>query len=194
MPTFNFDFCKGKPFSRESTKSQLGILSESLRLHRDSLRTAHAINSCSFIGNRSKTFSKVDTQDVYAQDGIFAKMLEEDFQILLLGTSFQSISFVHLAESRVNVPYRYYKDFIGFCKDYDHDSGTKKTYQMFVRDLNLNPILKLSKVYDYINETSPEKIKKYRSDCIKNLSLVSSRVFVNACLDILQGDVYGLLK
>ena len=32
VPTFNFDFCHEKPFSFLDTKSQMGILSEALRI------------------------------------------------------------------------------------------------------------------------------------------------------------------
>ena len=51
LPTFNFDFCNGKPFSFLDTQSQMGIFSEFFRNKNKLNRTWHPVYSFSIHGN-----------------------------------------------------------------------------------------------------------------------------------------------
>jgi len=45
VPTFNYNFCKGKPYVHESTPSQVGLFSEQVRKDPRALRSFHPIFS-----------------------------------------------------------------------------------------------------------------------------------------------------
>jgi aminoglycoside N3'-acetyltransferase len=71
-------------------------------------------------------------------------MLQLDFKLLLLGADIQAASIVHYSEQRAEVPYRYWKDFTGKVKH--NGEWFTKTYPMFVRDMEMNPELKLAPI------------------------------------------------
>ena len=65
---------------------------------------------------------------------------------------------------------------------------------MFVRDLNLNPILKLENVKTYMLNKDQTSVKKIESNKIKNITLLNSKIFVNACMEMLEQNEYSLLE
>jgi aminoglycoside 3-N-acetyltransferase len=85
-----------------------------------------------------------DTLSAFDPASAFERMLELDFKLLLLGADERAISLVHISEQRLNVPYRYWKDFTGqVCQG---DGWEERTYRMFVRDLDRNPVLTMERV------------------------------------------------
>ena len=194
VPTFNFDFCKGTPYSKDTTRSQMGVFSEYFRNNNMAFRTNHPINSCAFIGKEAESLSKIDSNNCYSKEGVFQKMLNKNFDILLLGATFQSISFVHLAEFTAKVRYRYIKSFRGKCLNSNSDKMEIRSYEMFVRNLNFNPILKLEKVKNYMLNKDPNSVKILDSNSIKNIILINSNQFVDACTRMLIENEFSLLE
>jgi len=194
VPTFNFDFCNGASYSKDVTKSQMGVFSEYFRNNKMAFRTNHPINSCAFIGKEAESLSKIDSINSYSKEGVFQEMLNKNFDILLLGAPFQSISFVHLAEFINNVSYRYIKSFRGKCINVNTNKEEIKSYEMFVRNLNLNPILKLDKVKNYMINEDHTSVKVLDSNCIKNILILNSNQFVNACIKMLERSEFSLLE
>ena len=54
IPTFNFEFCKGKSFSLKDTPSKMGVLSEEFRIISQKNRTWHPVYSFSIFGKIPK--------------------------------------------------------------------------------------------------------------------------------------------
>jgi aminoglycoside N3'-acetyltransferase len=77
-------------------------------------------------------------------------MLELDFKLVLLGASIQAVSMLHYCEQRAEVPYRYWKNFTGA---YLTPNGwEQRTYRMFARDLQLDPIIELYPIQRTLQE------------------------------------------
>lgn len=142
-PAFNYDFTKGKPFDRQGTSSDgMGVIAETIRTWPGAERSTHPLESITAIGKLAVEICEQDTPSSYGIGGPFHKMFEVNAKLLLYGVSMQPASFIHYAEERCEVPYRYWKAFKGLY--IDRGKSEKKGYRMFVRDLELNPRLKLS--------------------------------------------------
>ena len=150
-PTFSFDFCSGLPYDRRQSPSKgMGVLSETIRLWPGSRRSPHAMQPVSAIGRHAAWLTQNDTPSSFGVNGPFARLLELDAKLLLLGAPMQAASLVHLAEERRAVPYRYWKCFTGVY--IDQGIRSLRTYQMYVRDLELNPILQLSRIAERLTD------------------------------------------
>lgn len=142
VPTFNFDFCKGLVFNRQETPSQnMGVFSEYVRKLPQAKRSQHAMQSISVVGAQSSYVIENDTESAFSPKGSFDKLREIDGKILLLGADFNSVSLIHWVEEKYEVPYRYWKTFTGSY--IDTTTPFEKSYKMFVRSQEINPILKL---------------------------------------------------
>ena len=65
LPTFNFDFCNGKPFSFLDTQSQMGIFSEIFRNKNKLNRTWHPVYSFSIHGNIPVVGKHITSKVIY---------------------------------------------------------------------------------------------------------------------------------
>ena len=145
LPLFNFDFTHGVDFNINTTKSQMGTLSEAGRIYKDAVRTGHPIYSFAIIGHKSNQFEEVDNESAFAEDSPFGILKRLNGKIASLDLDDQnSMTFYHHVEEISNVDYRYFKSFEG--KYIDKNNQIKnKSYKIFVRDLekgvitNVNP-------------------------------------------------------
>jgi len=145
VPTFNFGFARGEPFDRQSTPSMgMGVFSEYVRQQPDARRTPHPLQSLALLGPLSEQLAGLDTPCAFDPGSAFEKLLELDFKLLLLGADVQAVSMIHYSEQRAQVPYRYWKDFRGEVRD--SQGWATRTYQMFARDLELDPQLDLYRI------------------------------------------------
>jgi len=141
VPTFNFDFSISAEFSTQNTPSKgMGVFSELIRRLPNSSRTSHPLQSIAAVGYHANDLSIRDTPCAFDEGSAFEHMLDLDFNCLLLGANINACSIIHFSEQRANVPYRYWKNFSGLV------DGKYATYRMFVRDLELNPLLDLNLV------------------------------------------------
>jgi aminoglycoside N3'-acetyltransferase len=140
VPTFNFGFARGERYDPEHTPSQgMGAFSEYVRQLPQARRTTHPMQSLAVIGKHTQDLVARDTSAAFDPGSAFERMLELDFKLLLLGADVSAASIFHYSEHRHNVPYRYWKDFSGEVRT--PDGWQTRTYRMFVRDLELNPVL-----------------------------------------------------
>jgi aminoglycoside 3-N-acetyltransferase len=139
VPTFTFSFCEGEPFDIRNTPSEMGALTEYIRQRDDSVRSPHPMQSITGIGPDANDICKRDTRTTYSSEGPIDALYEQEAKVLCLGVPFMSSPF-HYVEERVGVPYRFWKEFNG---EYTDQSGHTQnvTYEMYVRDLKLNPQL-----------------------------------------------------
>jgi aminoglycoside N3'-acetyltransferase len=145
VPTFNFAFARGERYDPTSTPSAgMGAFSEYVRQHPQARRTPHPMQSVAVIGYYAEDLVRRDTLSAFDPGSAFERMLELDFKLLLLGADARAISMFHYCEQRASVPYRYWKEFSGEVRT--PLGWQKRTYRMFVRDLDLNPQLTLDPV------------------------------------------------
>ncbi|MBN1147662.1 MAG: AAC(3) family N-acetyltransferase [Anaerolineales bacterium] len=138
-PTFNFGFARGEPYDPQETPSQgMGAFSEYVRQRPEALRTPHPMQSLAVIGRYARDLTERDTLSAFDPGSAFERMLELDFKLLLLGADVSATSVYHISEQRNQVPYRYWKDFSGQVRG--RNGWQERTYRMFVRDLDLDPI------------------------------------------------------
>jgi len=189
VPTFNFDFAKGERFNPQETPSiGMGIFSEYIRQLPEAQRTTHPMQSIAVLGRYSDSLVECDTPSAFDPGSAFERMLDLDFKILLLGADVNAISLLHLSEQRNQVPYRYWKDFIGEVLT---DQGWQsRTYRMYVRDMDLDPKLDLKPVQKRL-----ENQGKWASLPINYgfVSLCRARDFVSIVDEVLSRDPWALV-
>ncbi|MCH7662809.1 MAG: AAC(3) family N-acetyltransferase [Chloroflexi bacterium] len=140
VPTFNFAFAKGEDYDPLTTPSVgMGVFSEYVRLHPDSLRTIHPMQSLSVIGKHAEDLAERDTPSAFEDGSAFDRMLGLDFKLLLLGADIEASAIAHYSEQRAQVPYRYWKEFKGRVRL--NEKWESRTYRMFARDLDIDPDL-----------------------------------------------------
>jgi len=151
VPAFNFGFARGEPYDPQETPSQdMGAFSEYVRQHLEARRTLHPLQSLAVIGRYAADLASRDTLSAFDPGSAFERMLELDFKLLLLGADVSATSIYHVSEQRNQVPYRYWKDFSGLV--HDEDGWKERTYRMFARDLDLDPITTADPVQDLLQE------------------------------------------
>ena len=189
-PTFNFEFAKGQSYDPLQTPSiGMGVFSELVRCHPLARRTLHPMQSISVIGRYRDELAALDTPCAFDHGSAFERMLELDFKLLLLGAEVQATSMVHYCEQRASVPYRHWKDFDGTV--ILDNVPEKRTYRMFVRDLQINPQLELLPIEKKLRECGQwsEVALNYGK-----MAMCSLKDFVTATDELLQGDPWILIK
>lgn len=142
VPTFNFDFCKGLPFNKQETPSKnMGVFSEFVRKYPQAKRSKHPMQSIAVVGSKTDFIIENDTESSFSPDGPFDRLKALNGKILLLGADFNSVSMIHWVEEKYEVPYRYWKTFEGTY--IDKNIPSEKSYKMYVRYMETNPLLKL---------------------------------------------------
>jgi aminoglycoside N3'-acetyltransferase len=134
------------------------------------------MQSIAALGAAAADLAGRDTPSAFDDGSAFARMLELDFKLLLLGADVQAASIVHISEQRAGVPYRYWKPF--------------GAHKMFVRDLDLDPQLKLAPI-----QAALERNGQWRSVAL-NLGRVSCcrlADFVAAADALLAVDPWALV-
>ena len=145
VPTFNFAFARGEDFDPLATPSEgMGVFSELVRQHPEAHRTTHPMQSLALIGALAADMAERDTPSAFDDGSAFDGLLQNDFKLLLLGADVQAASMLHYSEQRAAVPYRYWKEFRGKVRV--DDKWQSRTYKMFVRDLDIDPQLKLAPI------------------------------------------------
>jgi aminoglycoside N3'-acetyltransferase len=189
VPTFNFAFARGEPFDRRFTPSvNMGVFSELVRKHPLAMRTPHPLQSLAAIGRYAADLAARHTLGAFDPGSAFERMVDLDFKILLLGADVQAISLLHYAEQRVQVPYRYWKEFRGRVRM--NDVWEERTYRMYVRDLDLDAQIDLHPVQARLVAQG-----KWHSQALNYgwLSLCRMQDFVAAVEDFLRADPWSLV-
>jgi len=127
VPTFSYSFFYKKNFEIKKTKSKMGIFSEYIRKHPKSTRSLDPNFSVSALGYHSQYFSEVNTENTYSEESFFDKFHKQNGKIL--DFNFIGSTIIHYYERKLNVPYRFDKNFYGLI-----DSNKKKRF-VFSRKL-----------------------------------------------------------
>jgi aminopeptidase-like protein/aminoglycoside N3'-acetyltransferase len=141
MPTFNYDFLKGIPWDIRSSPSQMGVLTEIVRLDPRAKRMFHPIYSMAAIGRHAEELASIRSHDCFGETTIFKKFRDWDAKILIIGLAYsKSITFLHHCEQAAKVDYRFLKEFKGTAIDND-GKPHEGAYTMFVRDVDRGVVL-----------------------------------------------------
>jgi len=138
IPTFNWDFCKGKAFDYFMTPCKTGSVGKIALKRSDFKRTKHPIYSFAVWGKGQDELCAMNNKSSFGIDSPFTYITEHYFKNLLIDKDCQhSFVYVHYVEEQVGISYRYLKD---FTADYTDEFGETKqaTYSMNVRDLELD--------------------------------------------------------
>ncbi|MCG8608658.1 AAC(3) family N-acetyltransferase [bacterium] len=138
MPTFNFGFCRGETFDRETTKSTCGVLTEAFRQRPEAKRTVYPpYHSVAAIGRHADEISRIRSTTSFGKDSVFHWLFQKQAKHVLLGCSHaEGVTHLHWLEEMFEVPYRFWKSFHGQIRvDGEIQQGT---YLMFARRLDLS--------------------------------------------------------
>jgi aminoglycoside N3'-acetyltransferase len=130
----------------------MGVFSEFVRKHQQAKRSKHPMQSIAVVGAHSDFIIEKDTESSFSPDGPFDRLKALNGKILLLGADFNSVSMIHWVEEKYEVPYRYWKTFEGIY--IDKNISAEKSYKMYVRSAETNPLLKLYSIEKELNNTN----------------------------------------
>jgi aminoglycoside 3-N-acetyltransferase len=110
MPTFTFAHESEKEpiIDPQNDKSEMGAISEAVRLHPEALRSTAFRHSFAAIGRRAEVITRVDPKlSPFDLRSSFGVMLALDAKVLLAGLTYSSCTSHHFAEWVCDVPYRH---------------------------------------------------------------------------------------
>jgi aminoglycoside 3-N-acetyltransferase len=139
VPTYNWDFCKGKTFDWKKTPCKTGGLGITCLKRKDFKRTKHPIYSYAVFGKEQEYLCNIDFKSSFGDDSILAYLDKHHAKNLLIDVPLKNcFTFIHYVEQNSGlVKYRYEKDFTaGYVDQFGKNSI--RTYSMFVRDLDLD--------------------------------------------------------
>jgi aminoglycoside 3-N-acetyltransferase len=191
VPAFSYCGTKGAVYCRTSTKSQIGQFSEAFRnFVRPDNRSNNPIFSVCAIGHDQKFISDLDEDDCFGTPSIFSYLYETDAQILCLGCSVNSITFIHYCEQIFGVSYRFFKTFN--CRIRKNDGEIIiQDMKYFVRDLSLKSDCQLTMLKD---SCLKEGAMFYLDFNRLPIYLIGAKDFYRAALKLLNSNEYSLIQ
>ena len=113
VPTFNWDFCKGKPYSHEKTRSQVGMFTNNVLFDERSIRSFHPIYPFAAIGPAAMDLFTDISKSSFGEDSVFHRLHQINAKIVFFNISFESCTFIHYVEQQKGISYRFLKQFTG---------------------------------------------------------------------------------
>ncbi len=192
VPTFNFNFSKGEDFDINNSPSiGMGIFSEFIRNNKSSKRTSHPMHSISILGNNSEYISSLESETEFSEGSAFDYIVKKKTKILFLGNSFTT-TFLHIAEEKAKVPYRFWKRFSG---NVIKDTIKKKIdIKYYARRLEIEPepMLDNNKILNFLEN---KKIMTKSLNNKINLMICFSNSYVESCfLKLKENPNYFLFE
>ena len=167
VPTFNFDFCEGKPFDVRNTPSYMGIITELIRKNQKSRRLLHPIHSFSILGKLSEELGSLRYKSTYGEDSLFAKLRELEGKIMIIGVEYnRSMTFFHHIEEMEGCDYRYLKEFTGEITDFDGNTYID-SFTFFVRDLDRGVETQVNPMGEILEQKGVVNIEKIGESTVK---------------------------
>ena len=112
VPTYNYDFAKGKTFFYDKANSQVGELSNFFLKEYNSKRTLDPIFSHALRGRLKKKLLLSKTDECFSEESIFKKIISYNFKIFGFCCLLNSMTLLHYIEKKMKVKYRYDKNFV----------------------------------------------------------------------------------
>lgn len=189
VPAFNFALARGERFDPQTSPAQgMGAFSEYVRQHPAARRTPHPLQSLAVIGAAAADLAGRNTPGAFDPGSAFERMLELDFKLVLLGADIQAVSMLHYSEQRLQVPYRYWKEFRGPVLTVN--GWQEQVCRMYVRDLELDPRIELYPVQAELARRGRWFSRSVNYGQISACRLVD---FVTALEEFLRADPWSLV-
>ena len=177
--SFCWDFIKKNYYDYSKSKSIGGALSNRSLERNDFVRTQHPIYSFSVYGKDSKKMKNIKSIDSFGSSSVFGYMVKNNFKYIGVGVELNSgFAFVHVAEQKAKVEYRYIKKFYGIFID-ENNKSLKKESTMFVRKINLSKGTRSKKSFynlllrkKILKENYIENLKIYSFDLLKVFNIM----------------------
>ena len=170
FPTHSFSLVKSKKiFSVKDTQSETGVFTEYLRKKKDSIRQVHPFSSMSSIGKNAKFICGNNSKHAHGIETPFEKLIKLKAKIISIGIKPRfTCTQIHHAETVMNVPYRYTKEFQHKIKLKNGKIINDKFY-LFV-------------LYEYLRKLPRDKNKKIffifeKSNKVKKINCGKSYVY-----------------
>ena len=136
IPSYSWDFIKKKTFISEKTKSISGSLSNILINHKKFSRTSNPIYSFLVAGKDKKKLCSMTHKDSFSLNSPFGYLIKNKGKNLFFDVDYKdSFTFVHLAEQKTKVNYRFIKNFTGYI--FKNSKKSKNTTSMYSRKLDM---------------------------------------------------------
>lgn len=131
VPTFNWDFCSGKAFDYEASPSQVGIFSNHVLFHCNSVRSMNPILSFASIGPHTQMLFKDLGNSCYGKNSVYQRLHAIDATFTFFNIYMRQANFVHYIEQKKDVDYRVIKKFTGQLRQSGRE--WEDTYDLYVR-------------------------------------------------------------
>ncbi len=148
LPTFNWDFCNGTEFDYFNTPSRSGSLTKIALSRQDFKRTKNPIYSFAAYGKRQNYLVNLLHENSFDLNSPFGFLIENKGKNLFIDIDYRdSLTFVHVAEQKIGVKYRYLKK---FSSKYIDEFGNKKLVncKMYVRNKDFEGVTFIDKKMD----------------------------------------------
>ena len=134
IPTFNWDFCKGKEFCYHRTMSLSGSLGNFALKRKDFSRTQNPIYSFAVTGKDKDLICSLEHKSCFGLNSPFGYLIKSNGKNLFIDIDYKDgFTLCHVAEETAGVDYRYLKKFSGSYRDREGKVFSKQV-NMYVRD------------------------------------------------------------
>ena len=136
LPSFNWDFCKGKKYDYLKSPPQTGSLPSIVFKRKDFKRTKHPIYSFLVWGKDQKFLCDLKNKSGWGYKSPFWYFHKFKAKQLFIGLDYKNgFTFMHYPEEKLGTDFRFLKN---FSAPYSDKNGKVKilTYQMNVKDLS----------------------------------------------------------
>ena len=179
IPAYNWDFCKGKIYDPQKTEPKTGSLAKAVMSRSDFVRTNNPIYSFFVYGKKAQKFLKKNDSNCFSIKSVFGYLIEKKAINLFLGVDYKNaFTFVHVAEQKARVNYRYLKVFKG--KVVQNKKIKKKQIKLYVRNLKMG-----------ISATEIDK--KLDKELFKKKLLINRKVLNIKVQKLLISEAYNLI-
>ncbi len=132
-PIFYKFFWEGpdQVWDRDNTPSLMGKISEVIRTWPGSKHSPHAPHPIAAIGKYADDLTERYNLSDFADDSPFARLVELNAWILLIGVDYNRCTLIHLLEEKFQVPYRHWVELEGTV--IDKGKAERKKYPFYRR-------------------------------------------------------------
>tara|TARA_B100001250_G_scaffold207699_1_gene178314 strand:+ start:274 stop:1047 length:774 start_codon:yes stop_codon:yes gene_type:complete len=115
IPAYSWDFIKKKTFNSDKTRSISGSLANRIINHEKFKRTQNPIYSFLVAGKDQQYLCSLKHKDSFSIKSPFGYLIKNKGKNIFLDVDYKdSFTFVHLAEQKIGVKYRFKKIFTGY--------------------------------------------------------------------------------
>ena len=169
IPAYSWDFIKNQKFYYKKSKSISGSLANKIINHKKFKRTQNPIYSFLVAGKDQRHLCSMKHKDSFSMNSPFGYLIKKNGKNIFLDVDYkESFTFVHLAEQKIGVNYRFKKKFTGYI--FKNSSGKKSSTIMYSRKLETG--VKGTK----IDNKFDDELKKNNSFYSKKISGIKCQV------------------